>query len=95
VKDGRAADDIYPTYYGAKDAHTLRPLGESVNLPSEFRALSDSAPTLQPLLRASGVLRTPSHACPIMARVLDGFGATMMMVFRKESAESARTAYAV
>jgi hypothetical protein len=29
-----------------------------------------------------------------MARARDGFGATMMMVFRKESAEPARTAYA-
>jgi hypothetical protein len=59
VKDGRAADDIYPTFYRANDAHALRTLGKSVNLQSEFRALSDSAPTLQPFLRASSVLRTP------------------------------------
>jgi hypothetical protein len=46
VKDGRAADDIDPTYYRANDAHALHTLGESVNLQSEsVRFLTQPQPT--------------------------------------------------
>ena len=45
MKDGREADDIYPTYYRANNANTLRTLGESVDLRSEsVRFLSHPHP---------------------------------------------------
>ena len=89
VKDGRAADDIYPTYDRAQDAHALRTLGESLILESQSVRFLTSPKNLQPFLRASGALRTASHACHYDVRPGwvwhdhdDGFS------------ENARTAYA-
>jgi ubiquinone/menaquinone biosynthesis C-methylase UbiE len=93
VKDGRAVDDIYPTYYRANDAHALRTLGESVNLQSEsVRFLTQAQPYSRFFAPAAFFELLLMRA--IMTRALDGFGATMMMVFRKASAERARTALA-
>ena len=93
VKDGRAADDIDPTYYRANDAHALCTLGESVNLQSEsVRFLTQPQPYSRFFAPAAFFELLLMRA--IMTRALDGFGATMMMVFRKESAEPARISYA-
>jgi hypothetical protein len=51
--------------------------------PQPYSHLFAPAAFFEPLL-----MRAP------LWRALDGFGATMMMVFCKESAEPARTAYA-
>jgi ubiquinone/menaquinone biosynthesis C-methylase UbiE len=93
VKDGRSVDDIYPTYYRANDAHALRTLGESVNLQSEsVRFLTQAQPYSRFFAPAAFFELLLMRA--IMTRALDGFGATMMMVFRKASAERDRTACA-
>jgi len=52
VRDGRAAEDIYPTYYRANNARTLRHLGESVKLQPHS--------SLNPSPTAASLRQTPS-----------------------------------
>jgi ubiquinone/menaquinone biosynthesis C-methylase UbiE len=93
VNDGRPTDDIYPTYYRANNAHVLRTLGESVNLqPESVRFLTHPQPYSRFFAPAAFFELLLMRA--IMTRPLDRFGATIVMVFRKQSAEPARIAYA-
>lgn len=85
VHDGRAADDIYPTYYQANSASALRNLGESVNLRSEsVRFLTQPQPYSRFFAPAAFFELLLMRAT--MTRPLARFGATIVMIFRKPSA---------
>jgi len=88
VGDGRAADDIYPTYYRANSASVLRKLGRSVNLEAEFvKCLIHPQPfagffaplAALELLMMRALMRPP----------LNRFGTTIVMVFRRQSTQAA------
>jgi hypothetical protein len=85
VHDGRAADDIYPTYYKANSAPALRNLGESVNLRSEsVRFLTQPQPYSR--FFAPAALFEMLLMRATMTRPFIRFGATIVMIFRKPSA---------
>jgi hypothetical protein len=93
VKDGRATDDIYPTYYRANNANTLRALGESVDIQSEtVRFLSHPHP--YSLFFAPAAFFELLLMRSLMTRPLEGFGVSIVMVYRKQCSETARVAYA-
>ena len=93
VRDNRAADDIYPTYYRANNARALRNLGESVDLqPESVRFLTQPQPYSRFFAPAAFFELLLMRAT--MTRPLDRFGATIVMVFRKQATESARMARA-
>ena len=84
VHDGRAADDIYPTYYQANSAPALRNLGESVNLQSEsVRFLTQPQPYTRFFAPAAFFEMLLMRAT--MVRPLNRFGATIVMTYRKLS----------
>jgi ubiquinone/menaquinone biosynthesis C-methylase UbiE len=84
VHDGRAADDIYPTYYQANSAPALRNLGESVNLQSEsVRFLTQPQPYSRFFAPAAFFELLLMRAT--MTRPLNRFGATIVTTFRKPS----------
>ncbi|MGB0108748.1 MAG: class I SAM-dependent methyltransferase, partial [Terriglobales bacterium] len=86
VHDGRAADDIYPTYYQANSAPALGNLGESVNLQSEsVRFLTQPQPYSRFFAPAAFFELLLMRAT--MTRPLNRFGATIVMTFRKTSAD--------
>jgi len=85
VHDGRAVDDIYPTYYQANSAPALRNLGKSVNLESEaVRFLTQPQPYSRFFAPAAFFEMLLMRAT--MVRPLNRFGATIVMTFRKTSA---------
>ena len=93
VHDGRAGDDIYPTYYRANNTRALRNLGESVKLQPEFvRFLTYPRPYSRFFAPAAFFELLLMRAT--MTRPLDCFGATIVMVFRKQVGEAARVARA-
>jgi len=93
IGDGRAAEDIYPTFYRANDARSLGDLGESVNLkPESVRFLSHSRPYTRFFAPAAFLELLLMRA--IMTHPFDRFGTTIVMVFRKQPTESARIACA-
>ena len=82
VHDARAKDDIFPTYYRANSARTLRDLGESANLQSEFmRFLSHPQPYSRFFAPAAFFELLLMRA--IMKPPLNRFGTTIVTVFRK------------
>ncbi|MGA7928921.1 MAG: hypothetical protein WCA20_23355 [Candidatus Sulfotelmatobacter sp.] len=84
VGDGRAADDIYPTYYQANSAPALRNLGESVNLqPESVRFLTQPQPYSRFFAPAAFFELLLKRAT--MTRPFHRFGATIVMTFRKPS----------
>ena len=86
VHDGRARDDIYPTYYRANNVRALRELGKSVNLQPEFvRFLTQPQPYSRVLAPAAFFELLLMRAT--MTRPLERFAATIVMVFRKPAAE--------
>jgi ubiquinone/menaquinone biosynthesis C-methylase UbiE len=86
VGDSRAADDIYPTYYQANTAPALRKLGGSVNLQSEsVRFLTQPQPYSRFFAPAAFFEMLLMRAT--MMRPLNRFAATIVMSFRKPSAE--------
>jgi ubiquinone/menaquinone biosynthesis C-methylase UbiE len=88
VRDDRAADDIYPTYYRANSVPVLRNLGESVKLQSEFvRFLTQPQPYSRFLAPAAFFELLLMRAT--MTRAFNRFGATIVMVFRKEASKAA------
>jgi ubiquinone/menaquinone biosynthesis C-methylase UbiE len=89
VHDGRAGDDIYPTYYRANDEPTLRKLGESVRLrPESVRFLTQPQPYTRFFAPAAFFELLLMRATRM--RPLDRFGATIVMVFRKQAGDVAR-----
>lgn len=93
VRDGRAADDVYPTYYRANNARALRRLGESVKLrPESVRFLTQPQPYTRFFAPAAFFELLLMRAT--MTPPLDRFGATIVMVFRKQAGEAARVARA-
>ena len=91
VRDNRAKDDIWPTFYRANNARALRNLGESVNLRPEFvRFLTQPQPYSRFFAPATFFELLLMRAT--MTRPFDRFGATIVMGFRKQATKSARTA---
>jgi hypothetical protein len=87
-RDDRAADDIYPTYYRANNAHVLRKLGESADLQPEFmRFLTYPRPYTRSFAPAAFFELLLMGAT--MTRPLDHFAATIVTVLRKQADESA------
>jgi SAM-dependent methyltransferase len=87
VRDGRAGDDIYPTYYRANNARALRSLGGSVDLQPELvRFLTHPQPYSRFFAPAAFFELLLMRAT--MTRPLDRFGATIVMVFRKQTIKS-------
>jgi 2-polyprenyl-3-methyl-5-hydroxy-6-metoxy-1,4-benzoquinol methylase len=87
VHDGRAPDDIFPTYYRANTTRALRDLGRSLDLEPEFvRCLTHPQPVTRsfaPLALFELLLMRATMAPPF-----DRFGTTILMVFRKQPAKS-------
>ncbi len=93
VRDGRAEDDIYPTYYRANSSRALRHLGESVQLEPEFlRFLTQPQPYSRFFAPAAFIEILLMRAT--MKRPLDRFAATIVMVFRKQLVEADQTSRA-
>lgn len=93
VHDGRAADDVYPTYYRANNERALRKLGECVNLqPDAVRFLTHPQPYSCFFAPAAFFELLLMRAT--MTRLFNHFGATILMVFRKPAAKSAPIARA-
>ena len=89
----RALDDIYPTYYRANNARVLRDLGESVNVrPESARFLTHPQPYSRFFAPAAFFELLLMRAT--MTRPFNRFGATIVMVFRKQPTESPRIARA-
>ena len=89
----RAPDDIYPTYYRANNARVLSDLGESVNVrPESVRFLTHPRPYTRFFAPAAFFELLLMRAT--MTRPLGRFGATIVMVFRKQPTESPRIASA-
>jgi ubiquinone/menaquinone biosynthesis C-methylase UbiE len=82
IKDDRAGEDIYPTFYRANNQHALRKLGEQVNLRPEFvRGLTQPQPYTRffaPVALFELLLMRAT-----MTRPFDRFGATIVMSFQK------------
>ena len=92
VRDNRATDDIYPTYYRANNARVLRNLGESVNVrPESTRFLTQPHPYSRCFAPAAFFELLLMRAT--MTRPLGRFGATIVMVFRKRPTESPVTVF--
>ncbi len=93
LRDNRAADDIYTTYYRANNVRALRDLGESVNLRPEFvRFLTHPHPYSRffaPVAFFELLLMRVTMISP-----LDRFGTTIVIIFRKQATKSARIARA-
>ena len=88
VRDNRDEDDIYPTYYRANNTRALRNLGESVNLqPESVRFLTQPRPYSRFFAPAAFFELLLMRAT--MTRRLKRFGATLVMVFRKQPTKSA------
>jgi ubiquinone/menaquinone biosynthesis C-methylase UbiE len=84
VQDNRAADDIYPTYYRANNARELGNLGKSVNLrPESVRFLTQPRPYSR--FFAPAALFELLLMRATMMPLLDRFGATIVMVYRKNA----------
>jgi SAM-dependent methyltransferase len=93
VNDGRAGDDIYPTYYRANNVHALRKLGESVKLqPESVRFLTQPQPYSRFFAPAAFFELLLMRAT--MTRPFDRFGATIVVVFRKHVDKAAGVARA-
>jgi hypothetical protein len=91
VDDDRGADDIYTTYDRANNTRVLRNLGETVNLRPEFvRILTYPQPYSRFFAPAAFFELLLMRAT--MTHALDRFGATIIMVFRKQPTQSARIA---
>lgn len=91
--DGRAADDVYPTYYRANNARTLRELGQCANLRPEFRRfLTNPQPYSRFFAPAAFFELLLMRAT--MTRPLDRFAATIVTVFRKQAVPSAAMTHA-
>jgi 2-polyprenyl-3-methyl-5-hydroxy-6-metoxy-1,4-benzoquinol methylase len=91
--DNRAPDDVYPTHYRANNVRALRNLGKSVNLQPEFvRFLTQPQPYSR--FFAPAAFFELLLMAATMTRPLDRFGATIVTVFRKQAAASARSAHA-
>ena len=92
VRDNRATDDIYPTYYRANNARVLRNLGESVNVrPESTRFLTQPHPYSRCFAPAAFFELLLMRAT--MTRPLGRFGATIVMVFRKRPTKSPVTVF--
>ena len=82
IRDGRAGDDIYPTFYRANNRNSLRRLGELVDLrPDLVRGLTQPQPYARffaPLALFELLLMRAT-----LARPFNRFGATIVMGFRK------------
>jgi ubiquinone/menaquinone biosynthesis C-methylase UbiE len=93
VQDGRAPDDIFPTYYRANTTRTLRNLGRSLHLEPEFvRCLTHPQPVtgyFAPFAIFELLLMRAT-----MAPLFNRFGTTILMVLRKQAAASAKLAAA-
>jgi 2-polyprenyl-3-methyl-5-hydroxy-6-metoxy-1,4-benzoquinol methylase len=93
VNDGRETEDIYPTYYLANNERALRRLGDSAKLQPEFvRFLTQPQPYSRFFAPAAFFELLLMRAT--MTPPLDRFGATIVMAFRKPSAESSSIARA-
>jgi 2-polyprenyl-3-methyl-5-hydroxy-6-metoxy-1,4-benzoquinol methylase len=91
VNDGRATDDIYPTYYRANNASALRKLGQSVNLrPDSVRFLTHPQPYSAFFAPAAFFELLLMRAT--MGRYFEPFGTTIVMVYRKPAAVPAPVA---
>jgi ubiquinone/menaquinone biosynthesis C-methylase UbiE len=88
IRDGRAGEDIYPTFYRANNRRALRKLGEGVNLRPEFvRGLTQPLPYTRffaPLALVELLLMRATLTPPF-----DRFGATIMMSFQKQAQPAA------
>ena len=82
IRDGRAGEDIYPTFYRANNQRTLRELASRVDLQPEFVRLLTQP---QPYTRffAPAALFELMLMRATMTPPFDRFGATIMMGFRK------------
>jgi ubiquinone/menaquinone biosynthesis C-methylase UbiE len=88
IPDNRGEDDIYPTCYRANNARALRKLGESVNLqPATVRFLTQPQPYSRFFAPAAFFELLLMRAT--MTRPFDRFGATIAMVFQKQTTKSA------
>jgi ubiquinone/menaquinone biosynthesis C-methylase UbiE len=86
IHDGRAADDIFPTFYRANNEQVLRKLGRSAKLQSEqVRFLTQ--PRAYTRFFAPAAFFELLLMRATMSRPLDRFAATIVMVFRKEGAK--------
>jgi 2-polyprenyl-3-methyl-5-hydroxy-6-metoxy-1,4-benzoquinol methylase len=93
MHDGRATDDIYPTFYRANNAKVLRTVGKSANLePESVRFLVHPQPYSRFFAPAAFFELLLMRA--IMTHPLDQFAATIVMVFRKPRVAPARISYA-
>lgn len=91
VNDGRATDDIYPTYYRANNAPALRELGQSVNLQTDsVRFLTHPQPYSGFFAPAAFFELLLMRAT--MSRSFEPFGTTILMVYRKPAAMPAPVA---
>jgi 2-polyprenyl-3-methyl-5-hydroxy-6-metoxy-1,4-benzoquinol methylase len=88
IKDGRSADDIFPTYYRANSNRALRNLGASVRLDPKFvRFLTQPQPFSRFFAPAAFFELLLMRAT--MTRFAERFAATLVMAFQKQAAESA------
>jgi SAM-dependent methyltransferase len=93
VRDGRDEEDIYPTYYRANSARTLRSLGDSVKLEPEFvRFLTQPQPYSR--FFAPAALFEMLLMRATMTRPMNRFAATLIMAFRKQAVEAPQTSRA-
>jgi SAM-dependent methyltransferase len=93
VHDGRAPDDIFPTYYRANTIPALCNLGRSLNLePESVRCLTHPQPISRSLAPIAFFELLLMRA--IMTPPFDRFATTILMVFRKPVAKPARLAAA-
>jgi ubiquinone/menaquinone biosynthesis C-methylase UbiE len=88
MHDGRAAEDIYPTYYKANCEPKLRTLGESVELQFEsVRFLTQPQPYTRYFAPVAFFELLLMRAT--MNRRFNRYAATIVTVFRKERAAAA------
>lgn len=94
IKDGRALDDIYPTFYRANSRKTLRKLGELAEIKPEFiLGLSQPQPYMRffaPLALFELLLMRAT-----LTRPFNRFAATIVMSFQKPLASLANSPYAL
>jgi SAM-dependent methyltransferase len=82
INDGRAADDIFPTYYRANTVSALRELGQSVDFDVE-RARILTHPNPYTRFFAPLALLELFIMRATLSRTFEQFGTTIMMTFRK------------
>jgi ubiquinone/menaquinone biosynthesis C-methylase UbiE len=93
VRDGRAAEDIYPTFYRANSTRALRSLGQSLNLnPEAGRFLTQPRPYSRFFAPAAFFELLLMRAT--MTPPFDRFGATIAMAFRKPRPGEANASHA-